>query len=209
VSNCGQFEDMLDELALGVLPGDERDGALAHVEACPRCQAIVDELSRTADDLLAAIPRAEPPLDFCAAVMARVRPARERRPAQRRWANLAAAAVAAVLLVAGGAAVALRLQDQDELRTVALVAVHGGRVGDALTYASPRWYFLRVDHGLADGAYQCVLDDEDGRAVPAGTLVVSAGQGAWGQRLPSGPRQIRAARLVDATGATVASASLS
>jgi hypothetical protein len=209
VNHCAEFEDMLDELALGVLPGDQRVEAIAHVEGCPRCRSVVDDLSRTADDILAAIPSREPPLDFCAAVMERVHPSPRRSRRRPRWGVVAAAAVAGAVLVAGGYAAGGRLGgDTDELRTVALVAAQGGRVGDATTYPSPRWYFLRVDQGLPDGAYQCVIDTENGRALNVGSLVVAGGRGAWGGEFSPDPGRLRTARLVDAAGVTVATARL-
>ena len=56
MSECPQVEAMLDEFALGVLPGDPRAVVLAHLEVCPACRTLVEELSQTADTLLLAGP---------------------------------------------------------------------------------------------------------------------------------------------------------
>ena len=50
------------ELALGILPGDERARMLAHLEGCERCQVEAERLTATADTLLHLAPEIEPPL---------------------------------------------------------------------------------------------------------------------------------------------------
>ena len=36
---CEQVRELIPEVALGLAPGDERARVLAHVDACPECQA--------------------------------------------------------------------------------------------------------------------------------------------------------------------------
>ena len=36
--DCTQLADAAPELALGILPGDERAAALAHLDECPGCR---------------------------------------------------------------------------------------------------------------------------------------------------------------------------
>jgi hypothetical protein len=204
MSDCPQVEAMLDELALDVLPGDHRAVVLAHVEVCPACRALLNELSDTADALLLAAPRSEPPPGFAGKVLRR-RAARPRR--RPRFAAVAAVA-AAVVLVAGGVGVGMRIHEPDELRTFTLVSTNGGDVGDVSAYAdSPPWFFIRVDRALPSGTYRCVLDVDGGRTVVMGTLFVSEGRGGWGQRVGVDLRRVRAARLLDAAGTAVATAS--
>ncbi|HVW32012.1 MAG TPA: zf-HC2 domain-containing protein [Acidimicrobiia bacterium] len=62
--DCSEATTMLDELALDVLPGDQRAAVLAHVGECPQCRALLDELSETADALLLAAPAVTPPAGF-------------------------------------------------------------------------------------------------------------------------------------------------
>src|SRR5580658_841235 len=61
---CVDVEGSLAELALGVLPGDERAVVLAHLESCERCQAESERLTLTADTLLQLAPEVEAPLGF-------------------------------------------------------------------------------------------------------------------------------------------------
>ncbi|HEV2368250.1 MAG TPA: zf-HC2 domain-containing protein, partial [Acidimicrobiales bacterium] len=62
--NCAELRDIAPELALGVLPGQERAAALAHLQSCPACQAEVEHLTDVADELVALAPAVEPPLGF-------------------------------------------------------------------------------------------------------------------------------------------------
>jgi len=70
--DCSDADLMLDELALDVLPGDRRAALLAHVEECPNCRRLLDQLTETADDLLLAGPEAAPPAGFEDRVLARI-----------------------------------------------------------------------------------------------------------------------------------------
>jgi hypothetical protein len=90
--------DALPELALGLLDGPEEAAALAHVDGCERCRQELDDLLRTADMVLAAVPPAEPPPGFEMAVLARL--------AATRW--LGAVAAALLAIVAIGSVVATR-----------------------------------------------------------------------------------------------------
>jgi hypothetical protein len=209
---CSEAGALLDELALDVLPGDRRAALFAHLEGCPGCRRLLDELSETADGLLLAGPATPPPRGFEDQVMRRMHTARPRP----RLRLLAAAAAAVVLLAAGGvAAVHIRQPAGEvdgpghELRTVRLISTRGGDVGDVSSYAgSPAWFFMRLDGAVPNGTYRCVLDVDDGRTVPMGSLFVSEGKGGWGEHVSIDPRHIRAARLLDAGGTTVATAKL-
>jgi Putative zinc-finger len=126
---CSQLRDMAPEVALGLVTGEERAVALAHLEGCAACRAEVASLAGVADELLLIGPEAPPPQGFDRRVLARLtevwateapsaarrrgpahlhRGARRRRPDRRRFAVGATlfAAAAAVVLVA--AVVAIR-----------------------------------------------------------------------------------------------------
>ncbi|HTC80448.1 MAG TPA: zf-HC2 domain-containing protein, partial [Acidimicrobiia bacterium] len=98
--DCSEAATMLDELALDVLPGDRRTALLNHLEECPGCRQLLDELSETADALLLAGPVAAPPPGFEDRVLERIQAPRAR--AQTRLRLFAAAAAAALLLAVGG-----------------------------------------------------------------------------------------------------------
>ena len=221
--DCSEAATMLDELALDVLPGDQRAALLRHLEDCPACRRLLDELSESADALLLAAPAVAPPAGFEGRVLARLGEARRDRPAARRPARrparlpvLAVAAAAALLLAVGGVAGA-RFGASDhagrdasaEFRTVRLISAGGADIGDVSTYAGPpAWFFMRVEGSLANGTYQCVVDTDDGRTVPVGSLWTHDGRGAWGERVTVDTDHVTAARLLDPHGATVATGRL-
>jgi hypothetical protein len=140
-----------------------------------------------------------------------------RIPARPRLRVFAAAAVAAALLLVGGVAGGVigrsggdrTAASGQEFRTVKLISTGGADVGDVSIYAgSPPWFFMRLEGAVPDGTYRCVLDTDDGRTVPIGRLWVLNGHGGWGEHFTLEPRQLRAARLLDAQGTTLATAKL-
>jgi Putative zinc-finger len=211
--DCSEADTMLDELALDVLPGDQRAALLAHLQECAGCRQLLDELSETADDLLLAGPEVAPPVGFEDRVLSHVRGGRRSRV---RRPVLAAAAVAAALLVVGGIGGAMigRSTAHTEsaaagIHTVRLISTGGTDIGDVSTLAGPSpWFFMRVEGALADGTYRCVLDMADGTTVDVGRLWALNGHGGWGEHLSVDLRQARAARLLDRQGTTLATAHL-
>jgi hypothetical protein len=232
---CAEVADLFDELALDTLPGDLRAAAFGHLTACTACRTVVEELSATADALLLAAPLVEPPAGFDLRVRRALhdrqearQPARQAEARRRRrpLATAAVAAAAALVVALSGRGIlmsgsgtprrppladsVLAGKDRD-LRTAKLVAPDGHQLGEVSVYAgSPAWFFMRVDRVDSDASpasYRCVLDIAGGPSVALGDLSVSHGKGAWGQHVALGGHQVRAARLVDDTGATVATAS--
>jgi len=121
---CEIFASVAPELALGSLTGSDRATALAHLENCEECAALLAELSAAADALLLAAPEADPPAGFEVRWLSRVRqdrqgqvsaPAAERRSSgggsvvvlkpRRRF--LAAAAAAALAIAGAGIGVGI------------------------------------------------------------------------------------------------------
>jgi hypothetical protein len=212
---CTDMAELVDELALDVLPGDQRAEALDHLDGCPACRARLEALSEPADQLLLACRSVEPPPGFEDRVLARLATGRTRPRRRGRLAALVAAGAAAGALIGLGG-VSLGRQGPHpaaagaygpQLRTVALLSGNGRRIGDVSAYAGPpTWIFLRVDGGTGSGIYSCVLDVEGGRTIDLGTMSVSDGEGGWGQRVSIDPRLVESARLVGPTGATVATA---
>ena len=217
--DCSEAGTMLDELALDVLPGDRRTTLLGHLEECPGCRHLLEELSEAADALLLAAPVAVPPAGFEDRVLERIETPGAARTAARtgvgsrartRLRLLAAAAAAAVLLGVGGVAGAhlgRSSGDNHELETVRLISATGSDIGDVSTYGdAPTWFFMRLDGPLPNGVYRCVVDVDDGRAVPIGKLWASNGHGGWGEHVNLDLRHVKAARMLDSNGATVATA---
>jgi hypothetical protein len=67
---------------------------------------------------------------------------------------------------------------------------------------------MRLEGPLPNGVYQCVVDTDDGRTVPIGKLWAWNGHGGWGEHVPLDLRHVKAARMLDDSGATVATARL-
>ena len=70
--DCTELRDVAPEVALGLLTGEERAAALAHLQRCEACRAEVASLAGTADEVLLAAPRVAPPPGFREAVLARL-----------------------------------------------------------------------------------------------------------------------------------------
>jgi hypothetical protein len=88
---CSQLRDMAPDVALGLLTGEERAVALAHLEGCAACRAEVSSLAGVADEVLLTAPEAMPPEGFDRRVLARlaeVRAAETQAPAPGRAAEL-------------------------------------------------------------------------------------------------------------------------
>ncbi|WP_225837435.1 hypothetical protein [Streptomyces sp. NK08204] len=66
--NCEKLREIGAELALGVLPGRERAGAVAHLDRCADCRQYVRQLTLVGDRLIGLLPDCEPPLGFEARV---------------------------------------------------------------------------------------------------------------------------------------------
>jgi len=128
----------------------------------------------------------------------------------------AVAAAAALLLAVGGLAGARvgrsgggSTEAAHDFRTVRLISTGGADIGDVSLYLGPpAWFFMRVESGLANGTYRCVVDTDDGHSVPIGSLWAHDGRGAWGEAVTVDTDHVTTARLVDPHGATVASAPL-
>ena len=91
--------DRVDALADGRLDGPEAKEVMEHLAGCPQCRAYYE--GALAADRVLADTGINPPADFAAGVMERIRPRR-----QAQWPR-AAVGLAACLLLAAGATLAL------------------------------------------------------------------------------------------------------
>jgi len=106
VLDCAELNDVAAELAAGLLCGEERSAAIAHLATCPACEYEVAALAMVTDRLLLLAPWTEPRAGFeqrvLAAILAEQSNAPQRAPRLRRLSAKPAIAAAAVLLFAAG-----------------------------------------------------------------------------------------------------------
>ncbi|MFE6177074.1 zf-HC2 domain-containing protein [Streptomyces sp. NPDC056464] len=161
--DCAWLRSVADELALGVLSGQERAEAIAHLDRCPACREHVERLTLVGDGLLCLLPGSEPPAGFETRVMDRLRlnrPARRRRP--RAAVAVAAAAATALGFGFGGWAVGTAIEGasapsspssepsgaEHGLLAASLLAPGHRPVGRIFAYTgSPGWIYMSVDLG--------------------------------------------------------------
>ena len=70
--SCADFGEVASELALGLLTGDERAGALEHLGDCQACRHHLQGLLPVADALVLLAPPVEPSIGFESRLMARL-----------------------------------------------------------------------------------------------------------------------------------------
>lgn len=211
---CAELREAAPELALGILTGPERARALAHLERCSDCQADVEDLTLVVDGVVGLTPAVEPPVGFEDGALHSFVPHRQHPRFTRR--RTSAAAVAALILAAGGWAIGSYVTPSrpvvasatatTALREARLTA--GGRwVGDLYAHPGPSpWLYVHVQ-GLGDlGAVTCQLSSADGRRLTVGTFVLDHGSGFWGGPIAMNPTTIRGARLLKPTGTVLATA---
>ncbi|MGP4044763.1 hypothetical protein [Streptomyces sp. 2A115] len=165
--DCAWLRAVADELALGILPGQERAEAIAHLDGCPTCREHVEQLTLVGDELLSLLPGSEPPAGFETRVtdgMGLNRPTRRRRP--RVGVAVAAAAAIALGFGFGGWAVGTAIEgasapssrsseplgSEHGLLAASLLAPDHRPVGRIFAYTgSPGWVYMSV-HLDRDGS---------------------------------------------------------
>lgn len=231
---CEEFANVAAELALGVLTGRERAQALAHLDRCDTCLAEVRQLTLTGEELLGLLPPVEPPAGFETRVLARIGieapvPAPSPAPA-RKWRAwklprrsagrppgitrrmLATAAVVAGLAVAvlggwGLHSATTPATASSPLSSAALVSADHQDSGKIFIYnGTPRWVYMGVNVGSANGTVICQLVGKDGHVTTVGSFRVTNGYGEWGSTVPAGAGQLSGARLVTPGGVVLATA---
>ncbi len=222
---CVQYAEEIAELALGISTGRQRAQALAHVGACPGCQAEMEQLSLAADSLLEVVPGVEPPLGFEVRFMERLGAGHApRQSPRRRWSvrrSLLVLACAVVLVAAGvgvGAGWLLRGGPQPAVGRSAFGTEPGGRaetasldaggrsIGNVTVYSGRTvWLFMSLDDGSWSGEASCQVSLAGGKTMLLGTFWLEDGYGAWGVTLALGTGRIRSASVLS-HGAVLASA---
>jgi len=223
--SCAEFADSAAELALGVLTGRERAEALAHLDHCETCREHVRQLTITGEQMLGLLPAAEPPAGFETRVMDRLGltvPApqpirrRRRRPAwghamSPRRVLAAAAVVVAVLAAAVGgwglhAATVPAASSSLSAGTLVAATDHDS-VGKVYVYnGESRWMYMTVDLESGNDTVICQLVGADGHITTVGSFRLADGYGSWGSPAWTGDGKPVGARLLNANGTVLATA---
>ena len=215
-ARCEPFDDNLAELALGTLTGRERITTLGHVEGCAHCASELEHLSRASDAILQMAPEVEPPPGFEARLRRRMAQDEVRTPrrAVHRW---LLAGVAAVVALGLGLSIGLSVSSTPSkanvatpklLQTASLVE-DGSAIGGVSLYGgSSPVLTMELNRSSVQGTVTCEIVTDSGTTHKLGTFTVANGYGVWAAPLGVPPRDVRAARLVSARGATIATAVL-
>ena len=216
---CPEIRELLPELSMDVLVGEERARALHHLAGCASCRRELEGLREVADELLLLAPSREPPAGFESRVLEQVAgPGARARP--RRWRRIVAPA-AAVLLTAAVTTAVLYLVGADEREDAehyraALEQAEGRyfggiplhderleRVGTVFGYeGAPTWMVVVLEVPEDSITYDVVLITKDGGRVSVGSLEVSGGRGSWGRVIPVSLQDVARVRLIGEAGAT-------
>ncbi|MGI8661685.1 MAG: hypothetical protein ACR2LQ_00540 [Acidimicrobiales bacterium] len=205
--SCAQLDDVVAELALDLLAGDERAEAIAHVEGCWRCRRTLFEHSAAADRLIQLAPAGDPSVGFEERVLAIVAPAAQQanRLPRRRFVLIAAVAAVVALLASLGALVAVGRSEKAEIEA-AMLAPDGANVGDVYVHeGSPAWIVVAVPAWAQKWGgvpYTVRVTGRDGSVhdSPGGDL--AAGEGTWGTALVIAADQVRSVSLLGPEGTT-------
>lgn len=225
--SCDAVRLDLGELALGVLSGEGRSKAAAHVEGCAACRSELERLGPVVDALLELAPEAEPPFGFESRLSERLaRGAAMTRPdptsptVGRRRRRRSLLSIAALVAVAFGFGIGLvvgaghRNPAPPTAARPGPVSVPlesaGRRVGTAtVTPGRPVWLYVEMtSKGSTSGVVACTVTLTGGRTETLGRFRLVDGRGSWGVALAAPGTTLRAARLVAADGSVVASARL-
>jgi hypothetical protein len=206
---CSQLRDLDAEIALGVLPGEQRAAALAHLERCPDCREHIEQLTMVGDTLLDLIPGSEPPLGFETRVMERLNPT---GPPRRRWLALVAAAAAIALVFGLGGWVAGSLTSptpthRDYVLLEAAFTSGSQRIGTIYAYDGRRdWVYMWVRVSPDVDRVSCQLVRRGGGTVELGSFRLDEGRGYWAAPVPVDPRAVSRAEVVAENGTVLGTA---
>ncbi|MGD0392340.1 MAG: hypothetical protein ABSC41_06820 [Acidimicrobiales bacterium] len=142
------------------------------------------------------------------------------RPVRARRARVALVSIAAGVVLVGGTVVATEAIDQPAVAPAAARAPQGSEVrtatfetadsrvmGQIVAYSgNPSWVYMNVDVPNYDGKIICMLQGRGGSTVAAGVFELHSGMGAWSKTVRVDIDQLRGAKLVTSSGATVAAA---
>ncbi len=214
MADCATVREQAAELALGILPAEERAAALSHLDECRECRSYVHDLTLVSEELLTVLPAVEPPPGFENKVLdSLVRPAWRTR--KRKLVATAVAATAWVAAWVSGAIVGFPVGSNGNAAAPAEAVIEaeftstGQQVGHAYVYADqPTWAYMDMNEtGGQTGLVRCELVLRSGRTIAIGTFRLAAGRGHWGSPVPVAVADLGSIRLVGTDGTVLAAAS--
>lgn len=206
-SGCTAVRQSLEELALGILRGEELRQATAHLEHCRDCQREVTAMLPVASQLLELIPGTEPPLGFDRRVLREIMPPGGRAPlhANRRVLVAAvAAAMATVIGVSGWLVERGSSSGKVRAQLAAEFIAQGRDVGSIEAYGNPLWLKVTVRGAGVSGPVTCEVVHRDGSVTKMGSFDLVSGSGTWSTPDTGDMAGITGAQLVDTGGRVVA-----
>jgi hypothetical protein len=209
--------DVAAELALGALTGRERARAIAHLEKCRTCRALVQRVTVTGTRLLFLLPEHQPPAGFADRAIRRLRYAGRPGEAGRspdRFPVVAAAIIAVTCALAGFAVRGWPVQPGHSagpaplaLSSAPLISARHQGAGTVFLQGGSRpWLYMAVATGAGDSTVVCQLQERDGQTITAGSFRLASGHGYWGSPEPGQATDITSARLITPDGTIVATA---
>jgi hypothetical protein len=214
---CEAVRALAPEVTLGIASGEERAALLGHVATCESCRGFVRELSTLADELLIAAPVHEPPIGFETRVLQSIGVDGPKRGFRARLAPLAAAAVIAALLAAGGMWFATRSDRRlGELYRETLATANGeyfsaaklsgastDEAGIVFAYqGEPSWLFVVLREG--SGTYSVTARTSSGRMVDLGEATFDDDKRGWGTDVMVDVHDITTVHLITEDDALIA-----
>ncbi|MEI7547171.1 MAG: zf-HC2 domain-containing protein [Actinomycetota bacterium] len=208
---CEAIADDLAELALDILSGPRRSEVLDHVETCPACRVQLDQLSIAAEAVLQLSPPMQPPLGFELRLAKRLQWVATPRPRRFRRAGLFAAAASLLVILAFGlGTLVAHRAGNDHTAAANLVTANftsGTRVVGAVTISTGDPSLMLVTTEDAPlGTVTCEVTLSSGQVETVGRFTIAGEYAVWAVPLTETADQVRSTRLIDAQGATVASA---
>jgi len=200
---CARFDEEAAELAVGVLSGSQRAGAVAHLAGCPNCQQLMVELTGAADELLLLAPEVEPPPGFEFRVLGRL--AEHGAPRRSRLRSLVAMAAIAVVAALGGGLVAQTVghdHGSGRLRTALAISPSGRMTCRVvLSEGKPTSLLISLDGPAGLSAdYVAEVQSSGGKAVPVGRFSLSDGHAMLSTSVAVDAADVQSVRVSDTEG---------
>ena len=203
---CEEARELVPELALGTIAGDERARVITHVTSCASCRRLVEDLSEVADSILLLAPEHEPDAGFESTVLARMK-----SPGRKR-AGLLSAAAAVLIAAAAAGAVWLATADERDVASHyqealaeangeyfgvrAVKDAAGNKLGNVFLYTGHTdWVFVVFEEPVPPGTYVVDANMEDSSTIELHRFELTGVEQTWGRALDIDLGEVSALRF--------------